>query len=269
MSDDDKGNIVSYDVSTNQHTWSHDHDDKAAQFDSPPFIVNEKGHALNTLENVMIALRTAPDLKGAFAFDEMLQDMVLGHPLPGQHVYDTSTYPHGLTEPDLIHLQEYLQSIGLKRIGKRTVQDGLTARRTEVSYHPVKNYMASLTWDGKPRVKTWLSNYLGAAETPYTREVGTMFLVAMVARIRSPGCQFDYVLILEGPQGIGKSKVCSILGGEYYSDSLPHDLGNRDTRQHLRGKWLIEIAELAGFSHTDNEKLKAFITRCYEIYRPP
>ena len=102
-------------------------------------------------------------------------------------------------------------------------------------------------------------------------KIGTLFLMSMVARLFEPGCQSDYMIVLEGPQGEEKSKLCRALAGdEYFSDGLPPITGADQVRvsMHLRGKWLIEISELEAFSKTETATLKAFITRRVEKYTP-
>jgi predicted P-loop ATPase len=141
-------------------------------------------------------------------------------------------------------------------------------RAAECSFHPVRNYLSSGTWDGVPRVNTWMQVYLGATPSAYCTGIGTMFLIAMVARVFEPGCKADYMLVLEGPQGARKSTACAILGGRWFSDNLP-DIrhAGKDVAQHLNGKWLIEIGEMASIDKTEAAALKAFITRPVEKYR--
>jgi predicted P-loop ATPase len=165
-------------------------------------------------------------------------------------------------------LQEWLQKHGLRKIGRDTVHQAVDYRAQERSFHPVRNYLRGLKWDGHERVPNWLNCYLRAEDTDYHRGIGRMFLVGMVARIFDPGCKSDYMLVLEGPQGVRKSTACEILGGEYYSDNLPDLIHGKDVAQHLRGKWLIEIAELSATSRAEDAALKAFISRRVERYRP-
>jgi predicted P-loop ATPase len=95
-----------------------------------------------------------------------------------------------------------------------------------------------------------------------------MFLIGMVARIMRPGCKLDYLMIIEGDQGLWKSKMCAVLAGEYFSDHLP-DITGKECSQHLRGKWLIEVAELRAYSRAAIDQFKEFLTRDTERYRPP
>lgn len=141
----------------------------------------------------------------------------------------------------------------------------------ENAYHPIREYLNGLQWDGIPRLEHWLHDFLGAQDNEYTAGVGRLFLIGMVARVMEPGCKNDHVLILEGSQGIRKSTACKVLAGgsRYFSDGLPpiRD-GSKDLASHLAGRWVIEVAELSATSRADTEALKSFLTRSHEIYRP-
>jgi predicted P-loop ATPase len=176
--------------------------------------------------------------------------------------------PRPVTGPDVALFQEWLQHAGLRGIARDTVYQAIIVRAEENSFHPVKDYLNGLQWDGTARVKTWLTTYLGVQQTPYSEAVGPMFLISMVARILRGRCKVDYVPIIEGEQGELKSTACSILAGEYFSDHLP-DISQKDASQHLCGKWLIEISELHTMNRAEITQLKAFITREVERYRPP
>jgi predicted P-loop ATPase len=197
----------------------------------------------------------------------MLRMTMLVNPLPGK---DRDGLPRPARDCDVTATQEWLQLAGLATIGKDVTHQAVDARAMEKAYHPVKDYLNGLTWDGTPRVDRWLHTYMGSEDNHYTRAIGKMFLISTVARIDQPGCKVDHMLILEGPQGSMKSRACRIIGGPWYSDGLPDvRTGGKDLSQHLNGKWLIEIGEMSAFSKADAEALKTFVTRQEERYRPP
>ena len=233
-------------------------------------ITDVHGKAMPILANVMAVLRGAAEVANAFSFEEMKRFPILEHELPSPVIEHISgDLPRPLRDTDVTHLQEWLQRSALPRVGRDIVYSAVEARAEERRFHPVKDYLSGLVWDGQPRVGTWIIHHLGAEDTPYNRGIGEMFLIGMVARIFKPGCKYDYMMVLEGEQGIRKSTACQILAGEYFSDSLP-DIKHqsKDVSQHLRGKWLIELSELSAMSKTETEALKAFVTRTVERYRP-
>jgi predicted P-loop ATPase len=224
------------------------------------------GKPLSNLANVMIALRHDAELCNVVALDEMLQRPFLMKALPGMHA--GTFMPRPLTDQDVTRIQELIQRAGLKNVGKDVVHNAVDLRADECRFHPVRDYLHSIKWDGTERLASWLHVYLGAEQTPYTQGVGAMFLTSMVARVFEPGCKADYMMVWEGPQGAGKSRACAILGGQWFSDNLPDVTGGKDVSQHLPGKLLIEIAEMSAMSRAETNHLKAFVTRTVEQYRP-
>jgi Virulence-associated protein E/Bifunctional DNA primase/polymerase, N-terminal len=227
------------------------------------YMKGRSSWACNT-GNVLLALKQDPDLVGAFSYDEMLCCEILRRPL---FKPDPSFTPRPVTDVDALAVQEHLQWLGFRRLGKLTTHDAINKHAREHAFHPVRDYLDRLAWDDEPRLGTWLAKCFGATQTKYTEEVGKMFLISMVARIYKPGCKVDYMLILEGEQGELKSQACAILAGEYFSDQLP-DVTTKDAFQHLRGKWLIEVAEMHTYSRAAVDHFKAFLTRQVERYRP-
>ena len=228
-------------------------------------IAGKLGKPVANLANATLALRSDPAFKDMFAFDEMLRSAMLMRAIEEP----AATFkPRALTDVDVGQLQETLQKLALVRLPKDVAHQAIDIVAHERRFHPVRNYLNGLAWDGTPRLRAWLTAYLGAEASAYTEKIGTMFMVAMVARILRPGCKADHMLVVEGPQGEMKSTACGVLGGEWFSDNLPEVTGGKDVSQHLRGKWLIEVAEMHAMSRAEAALLKSFISRTDERYRP-
>jgi hypothetical protein len=229
---------------------------------------------LSNVGNCLLALREDPALCDLLAYNEMLGLPMLMQPPPYSSLPDFE--PRPLTDADVVAIQEFLQWEGLRRVGKNTVFEAVDKRARECPYHPVRSYLDGLKWDGKKRLHKWLVTYLGAPDDDYTRGpedgsssgIGAMFFIALVARAYAPGCQADYLLVLEGPQGEWKSMACKMIGGEWFSDCLPDIMCGKDVSQHIRGKWLIEVSEMHAMNRAEATHLKSFITRTTERYRP-
>jgi predicted P-loop ATPase len=206
-------------------------------------------------------------LAGCVAFDQMAVGVSLIRPLPDDTAF---TQPRPWCDADTSRLQDWLQRVcNMGRVGKETVQQGIEFVALEHAFHPVRDYLNGLVWDGTKRLDDWLTNYLGVAPSEYARKTGRMWMIGLAARIMRPGCKFDYMMILEGLQGTLKSQVCVALCGPWVSDQSLDIRGDaRATSQHLRNKWLVEISELVFFRQADVETLKAFISRTHERYLP-
>jgi len=225
------------------------------------------GHPHPNLANALTALRRDPALAEVFRFDELQRSVFVCATPPGRAAA-TGPLPRILRDTDATAVQEHMQRAGLPRLGRETVFQAIEARASERPFHPVCDYLNGLRWDGRHRLAKWLPDYLGADATPFTIGIGPLILIAMVARVRRPGCKADYMPVLVGPQGARKSSACRVLGGPWFSDSLPDIRSGKDVSQHLRGKWLIEVAELSALDRAEAAALKAFVTRETEMYRP-
>ena len=139
----------------------------------------------------------------------------------------------------------------------------------EKQYHPVRDYLRSLVWDGECRHDAWLSAYLGAVQSPLTTAVGCRWFTSAVARIMQPGCKVDTVLILVGPQGAKKSTAFRVLAGSDYFSDTALDLRNKDALLALQGIWLYEFAELDNMRRKEATAVKAFLAAQQDRFRPP
>jgi predicted P-loop ATPase len=229
-------------------------------------ILSEKGNPLPILANAMTGLRSDPALKDAVGYDEFACSPVLLHPVGNPNMVHHT--PPKLTDKNISDIQVFLQQAGIRSLSKDCTHQAIHSYARENGFHPVRDYFSSLDWDGIPRLGEWLATYAGAELSDYTGQIGQMFMIEMVARVYRPGCKADYMLVLEGPQGKIKSTLLNVLTSPWFSDALP-DISSKDASIHLRGRLLIEVAELHAFSKADALLLKSFLTRREEQFRPP
>ncbi|MEH2952666.1 virulence-associated E family protein [Candidatus Merdisoma sp. JLR.KK011] len=223
--------------------------------------LDRQGKVKDTLDNLVLAIRHDEGLQ-SIAFNLHRDGIDAGEGLPWKQIKP------GWNDSDFASLKVYLNK-GYGVYAPTKTKDALLAVASERAYHPVKEYLDALPeWDGVKRVDTLLADYLGAEDSAYTRAVIRKTLAAAVARIYQPGTKFDSVLILNGPQGIGKSTLFARLAGAWFSDSLTlTDMRDKSGPEKLQGYWILELGELAGMKKTDVETVKSFLSRVDDKYR--
>lgn len=215
----------------------------------------------NSLHNIKLIIEN----------DEFLQNIVFNQLADGLEIRGDVPWEHPSKfwrDADDAQLICYVDD-NYGTFSARNYEIAITKVADDRSYHPIKQMFDALPeWDGVPRVDTLLIDYLGAADNEYTRAITRKTLCAARRRILVPGFKFDYMPVLNGPQGIGKSTLIAKLGMEWYSDSLNlSDMNDKTAAEKLQGYWLMEIGELAGMKKADLDKVKAFISRQDDKYR--
>ena len=224
--------------------------------------MDRSGRIKDTLENIVTIIRHDPGLK-SIAFNRHRDGIDARNGLPWDQMKP------GWNDSDNAALKVYLSNKYAGLYSPTKTKDAVIAVASERAYHPVKDYLEALPeWDGIPRVDTLLIDYFGAADNSYTRAVTRKMMTAAVARIYEPGTKFDSVLILNGPQGIGKSPIFANLAASWFSDSLTlTDMKDKAGPEKLQGYWILELGELAGMRKADTETVKSFISRVDDKYR--
>ena len=223
--------------------------------------LDKQGKVKDTMANIAAIVSHDENLK-SIVYNEFKGCIDVIGPLPWKQVKP------GFNDSDVANAKLYFERVyGIWSPTK--FKDALLAVvAAERIYHPIKNYFAGLTWDGVPRLDSLLIDYCGAEDNPYTRAVTRKTLCAAVARVYEPGRKFDSILVLSGPQGIGKSTFFAKLGGAWYSDSLAiSDMKDKTAAEKLQGYWILELGELAGIKKVDVETVKSFVTRVDDKYR--
>ena len=254
------GNVIPFSSIpiSEQHTTDHN-----------TYVKEFNGQLANNVANAVTKLKELSPLQGKFRKNLMSNSIEILGAFGSSKETCTVKYPHSITECDVVKIQIELQHNGLINISPRAVYHAVEQVALENAYHPLREELKSLIWDKTPRLKDFCYKYLGTPQNPYHEFVGKAFLISAVARVFEPGCKVDHMMVFEGKQGIGKSTACKILGGKHFSDALPDLSKGKEVSQHLAGKWIIEVQELAASSKAESAELKAFITRSEEIYRRP
>jgi predicted P-loop ATPase len=225
-------------------------------------LTNQWGTVKSILANAITALRRAPEWDGVLGFNEFSQATEARKAPPWTNGKTGEwTDDHDRLAADWLQHQSIFVSVEIAGLAIQTVAK-------ERCFHPVRDYLDSLKWDGTLRLDNWPSLYLGCEPSEYISAVGSRWMIAAVARIYEPGVKADCALILEGPQGLLKSTVLRTLAGKWFTDDIA-ELGSKDAAMQARGVWIIEIPELDAMSRVDVAKIKAFISRTTDRFRPP
>ncbi len=218
--------------------------------------------------NLALILSNQEEWQKSLAFDESRDRIYWTKTLPKIDGLDAPKVGSALNEHAYIYVSQSLSMTRHVTFRKETVQDVLISIAQDNTHNSLVSQLSALQWDAVPRLDTWLSMYMQAKDSPYTRFVGRSWLISAIARAFSPGCQVDHTLVLESSQGKGKSSAFQILAREWYLGSLPR-IDDKDARHILVASWICEIQELAAFRGIEAQKIKAFLTDRVDKYRPP
>lgn len=221
----------------------------------------QDGKAKSTIDNVLIILDGDPLLKGKFALNKFAgRGEVLGA-LP----WEKSTTRRLWSDTDSNGLYWYMERFwGITSRGN--IDSALDIHASEHAFNEVQDFISGLVWDGVARLDTLFIDYLGAKDTAYNRAVCRKAFTAAIARAMVPGCKFDNMLILSGPQGIGKSTLLDKMSKGWFNDSI-RTFEGKDASELLQGVWLVEVSELDAFRRTDVARIKQFLSLRADRYR--
>lgn len=223
---------------------------------------DSKGNYTSTAQNINIILANDARLKECFRQNSFDNKRYVYRTLPWRRVPS----PEPIKNVDYSGIRNYIETIyGIASMQK--IDDALSLEFEKNSFHPIKDYLNSLEWDYTERIDYLLMDYFGAPDNYFTREAIRKCLVAAVARIFNPGCKFDLVLTLIGPQGTKKSSFVNKLGKQWYSDSFMTVHG-KEAFEQLQGAWIVEIAEMSGFRKAEAESIKHYISKQEDSFRP-
>ena len=225
---------------------------------------NERGITCQTINNCMMVLQRDPLLKGAIRKNELSGKIDVVGDLGWNRTSSS------LTDTDVYQIQWYLEkNYGLKH--DRNINKAMNIVANENKYHPIREYLEHLRWDGQSRISSLLPKYLGADKNTYTKEIMRLLMLAAIHRIYEPGCKFEIMVCLVGGQGAGKSTFFRFLAihDEWFSDDLKR-MDDENVYRKLQGHWIIEMSEMMATVNAKSiEDIKSFLSRQKETYKIP
>ena len=225
---------------------------------------NEKGITCQTINNCMLVLQRDPLLKGVIRKNELSGKIDVVGDLGWNRTSSS------LTDTDVYQIQWYLEkNYGLKH--DRNINKAMNMVANENKYHPIREYLEHLRWDGQSRISSLLPKYLGADENTYTKEIMRLLMLAAIHRVYEPGCKFEIMVCLVGGQGAGKSTFFRFLAihDEWFSDDLKR-MDDENVYRKLQGHWIIEMSEMMATVNAKSiEDIKSFLSRQKETYKIP
>ena len=225
---------------------------------------SKTGFPLSTAKNAEIILSNGP-FKGVLAYDAFGNTEVIRKNLPWRNrerKYEDYEPWLGADDRRLEHW--FGKTYEIK--SGTTIKNAFTEVAHMNRFHPIIEYLEAQEWDGVARIDRLFIDYLGADDSDYVKEVTRKMFIAAVKRLYEPGCKFDYMLVLVGPQGAGKSTIIQMLARRWFSDSLK-TFDTKDAGEHLQSAWIFEFGELAGMTKTEVDEIKQFITKRGDKYR--
>lgn len=217
----------------------------------------------NRVMNIVRLIESEPALQNLFRFNEFISDIEYNRAPSWNHKIKPGKK---IDDSDEIFIKGWLAEEKHFEPPRALINEALVLCSAKNKIHPVKNYLESLKWDGKKRLDLWMHKVCGAEDNIYSTLVGRKMICALVKRIYDPGCQFDNLIVLEGKQGIYKTSMLRIIGGEWYAPfSIKAE--SKDAIDVMQGKWLLEMEELTAMRYTDIEHIKAFLSRTVDRVR--
>lgn len=229
-------------------------------------VRSREGDCKSTPHNLMLILENDEELSGLFALDEFANQVTITRNPPWRGGKAGEWLETGATQLAAWLGQPETYMMNVK---SSMVMEAVEATANINRHHPVREYLEGLEWDGVERIPSLFPTYFGTADNPYTRGVGLIFMISAVARILQPGCKVDTMLVLEGRQGAGKTRVTQMLfGGDRWYMDAQRSPTEKDFYQDLQGKWGVEIGELVSFTKSEANKVKQTLSATADTYRP-